>query len=274
LQCGFDTTTGKAPVPAGAAAEPEPVAESALSGSLLLLRGTAVSALGAILGAVVWAIVAVMTGLEIGWIAIGVGAAAGGGMAAGYDDKRDGTIPGIIAAFMALGGIVMGKVFIVIWVLIPLMTVNLDGTEFKRQMLAASMTAEALEMRGINANNVGELAWDKAYQEQYQAAMDSLDGLSDEQIDLRLEEIGAKLQAKIEVAAQQDPPQPDEQADLAADETVEQPDAVQVEVFEPEEEAPSLVGLFFQTMFGPIDGLFILFAFFTAYKLGSGMTSD
>ena len=32
----------------------------------------------------------------------------------------------------------------------------------------------------------------------------------------------------------------------------------------------SLVGLFFKTMFGPIDGLFILLAFATAYKLGSG----
>lgn len=43
---------------------------------------------------------------------------------------------------------------------------------------------------------------------------------------------------------------------------------------EPAAEAPGFASLFFQTMFNPIDGLFMLLAFFTAYKVGSGKKTD
>ena len=39
-------------------------------------------------------------------------------------------------------------------------------------------------------------------------------------------------------------------------------------------EGPSMMKLFFSEMFSPIDGLFILLAFFTAYKVGSGEMGD
>jgi DNA-directed RNA polymerase subunit RPC12/RpoP len=271
LQCGYDLTTGKSRTAPSADADAEPKSESGLMGPLLLLRGTAVSALGAILGAVVWAIVAVMTGLEIGWIAIGVGAAAGGGMAAGYDDKRDGTIPGIIAAFMALGGIVLGKIFIVIWVLMPLVTGNLEDFRFKREMIASNMATEALQKRGVDAGKVGAAAWEKEYDKEFETAMASLENLGDEEIDRRMVELQAKMEREIELAGQQQQ-QPADKVAVAAQAPGQQPDAA--DVVEPEEDGPSLVGLFFAAMFSPIDGLFILLAFFTAYKLGSGVTTD
>ncbi len=40
------------------------------------------------------------------------------------------------------------------------------------------------------------------------------------------------------------------------------------------EAAPSTAGLFFSSMFGPMDGIFILLAFFTAYKFGTGKGGD
>ncbi len=40
------------------------------------------------------------------------------------------------------------------------------------------------------------------------------------------------------------------------------------------EAAPSNLSLFFQFSFGPIDGLFILLAFFSAYRVGSGASGD
>jgi hypothetical protein len=40
------------------------------------------------------------------------------------------------------------------------------------------------------------------------------------------------------------------------------------------EEEPGMVGVFFKEMFSPIDGLFILLAFFTAYRVGSGKQTD
>jgi hypothetical protein len=40
------------------------------------------------------------------------------------------------------------------------------------------------------------------------------------------------------------------------------------------DDEPGLVGLLFASMFTPIDGIFILLAFFTAYKVGSGQIGD
>ena len=49
-------------------------------------------------------------GYEIGYVAWGLGGAAGVGMAMGHDDD-DGTFAGIIAAAMSLGGIFAAKFF-------------------------------------------------------------------------------------------------------------------------------------------------------------------
>jgi hypothetical protein len=39
------------------------------------------------------------------------------------------------------------------------------------------------------------------------------------------------------------------------------------------EEKPNVISLFFKMMFAPVDGIFILLAFFTAYKVGSGQAT-
>jgi hypothetical protein len=161
VQCGYDLVQQKKRTTQIAPIAKRPKRQT--SELLLLARGAAVSGLGALLGAVVWAIVAVVTHHEIGWIAWGVGAVAGGGMALGCDNSSDGTIPGIIAAFMALVGITLGKLFVLLWLIGPAL---------------------------------GNPA------------------------------------------------------------------------------AASLLGGFFQIMFGPMDALFIGLAFLTAYKIGSGMSSD
>jgi hypothetical protein len=63
---------------------------------------------------------------------------------------------------------------------------------------------------------------------------------------------------------------PDEAAEVvAADGEAADQDAV-----EPGEEEPGLVRLLFASMFSPVDGIFILLAFFTAYGVGSGQMTD
>ena len=83
----------------------------ALGASASFGRGALYSAIGALLGAGVWAGVAVATNYEIGWIAWGLGALAGAGMALGHDDK-DGTAAGITAAGISIAGILAAKFFI------------------------------------------------------------------------------------------------------------------------------------------------------------------
>ncbi|MGQ9652242.1 MAG: hypothetical protein ACUVXJ_19275 [Phycisphaerae bacterium] len=84
------------------------------SGSLLL--GTLLSFLGAMLGAAIWAGVAYIIHLQIGWIAWAIGGLAGGGMYLGY--RNQSTPAGLIASFMAVLGIVVGKICVFVLVVL------------------------------------------------------------------------------------------------------------------------------------------------------------
>ena len=267
VKCGYDVATGKTRVtqrPDEAGKKKKKKREAGETSSMLLLgRGIALSGLGALLGAVVWALVAVATHREIGWIAWAVGAAAGGGMSLGYDDKSDGTVPGILAAFIALGGIVLGKVFILVWVLYPLLTGNLEEFAFQREAVAGNMATQALEQRGIDPDS-DEIA----FQQEYDKSLKSLAAVSDEEIERRFTAMADQAEAEGEQAAVE--PEVAGQGEMQAVVTVEDQPPVVLGPEPVEADEPSLIGLFFSTMFGPMDALFILFAFFTAYKVGSG----
>jgi hypothetical protein len=87
---------------------------------------------------------------------------------------------------------------------------------------------------------------------------------------------GAKALAGADEADPGDAESTDEGATESADNAaVEQPAPqpaapLEMAAVEPAGDDRGLVALFFQEMFRPIDGLFILLAFFTAYKVGSG----
>jgi hypothetical protein len=265
--CGHDLSAGKRPKEPHGDDAPKKKKKKRASGErsnlVLLGRGIGLSAAGAFVGAIAWAFVAVLTHREIGWIAWGVGAAAGAGMSAGYDDKSDGTIPGILAAFIALGGIILGKVFILVWVLYPLLAGNPDDFAFQREAVAGNMAEKVLQQRGIDSE-----ADEAAFDQEYNKAYESLASVSDEEINRRFTAITVEAENRIEAATA---PQGDVQASVATD---GQSRAVVINPPPADEETPSLVGAFFSLMFGPIDGLFILFAFFTAYKIGSGGSTD
>lgn len=88
----------------------EPEAASTGSGSALLI-GVGLSGAGALLGAFVWAMIAIVTGFEIGWIAWGIGFTAGAGMAYAHhlSDAIDDFLGGAIASTMSVFGILAGK---------------------------------------------------------------------------------------------------------------------------------------------------------------------
>jgi len=224
VACGYDTRTRSKHQtqqlePAAATAK-KAKRRSKLGSAASLLRGTLFSFIGAMLGAVIWALFTYFTFWELGYIAWGLGGMAGLGMALGHDDD-DGTIAGIIAACMSLVGIVAAKILIVVFVLLPAL-----GELF------AEMEREALK-------------------EQAQAQVAAVDN----------EEVDAD--AVVAGDAQ----------DAAADDVVDDNpvDAVEEEL---DEDATGFLGLLIASMFTPIDGIFILLAFFTAYKVGSGQVTD
>jgi hypothetical protein len=111
VACGYDVRKGeKLATKKGADADDDaPVKKAASAASFG--RGALFSAIGAAIGAAIWAGVAIATQYEIGWIAWGLGALAGAGMALGHEDK-DGTAAGVTAAGISLAGILVAKVAI------------------------------------------------------------------------------------------------------------------------------------------------------------------
>lgn len=81
---------------------------------LRLIGGIGLGSAGALLGAVIWAVIVVKAGFESGMIALLVGALVGGGVSLGSQRAR-GLQLQIIAACIALIGYACGKVIISVW---------------------------------------------------------------------------------------------------------------------------------------------------------------
>jgi hypothetical protein len=71
-------------------------------------------AVAAVVGAAIWAAIAYLTGYEIGWIAIGVGALVG--IAVRVMGRGDTPPFGVLAALLSLGGCVLGRLM-AIWLI-------------------------------------------------------------------------------------------------------------------------------------------------------------
>lgn len=265
-QCGYDTRIrGKRSVERGSddSASEKP-SRIGFAGSLV--RGTVLSFLAAMLGAVIWAALAYFTMYEFSIVAWGLGGLAGLGMAVGHDDD-DGTFAGIIAAFMSLVGIVAAKVFIVVILIAAAVSTIVqeaqnaphgDPIEMQRYALSMALAMKDLEASGDSLATVDERRWEAALAKSQEEVAE----LTPEEVEARFNELGEEhgLEGDVEGF--------DHDEAVAADETAEAAD----EAAGPEENAGigSLVGM----LFGPMDALFILLAFFTAYKVGSGQATD
>ncbi len=112
VRCGYDLRTGKKLEVSGPDdQQPDQTASDTVLhaarsvGSYLL--GCVLSLVGVLIGAVVWYVVALMLGVEHGWIAWGVGFLAGLGMLLGSRKEND--LAGITAAFISIVGIFAAK---------------------------------------------------------------------------------------------------------------------------------------------------------------------
>lgn len=84
---------------------------SSESGSIMgggMVGGAIGASIGALIGAAIWATIGYTTGYEVGWIAWGLGALVGLGMAVG-SGRTAGPSGGMVAVVIALAGIGVGK---------------------------------------------------------------------------------------------------------------------------------------------------------------------
>jgi hypothetical protein len=268
-----------------------------------LIRGTALSMVFAFIGAIIWAVVAIFTMREFGIIAWAMGGLAGFGMALGHDDD-DGTTAGIIAAFVSLIGIVVAKILIVVLVVAALVAAAVGGgLEAAAELEPPSIEDDDLGPRENLILYIGRdkarMMHDHVSNEQIQRARDEarkkVDTMSDDEVAQELEKRRAKyrqeffeLQAKLAADEEAEDQEAMDEAEGGENDAQAAnggnppaiPPAVRLEAqaqqaaVVPPEAAPGFVSLFFKTMFNPIDGLWMLLAFATAYKVGSGKQTD
>lgn len=258
-----------------------------------LMRGSLFSFIGAMLGALLWGALVWLTMREFAIVAWGLGGLAGLGMAIGHEDD-DGTFAGIIAAFMSLVGIVAAKIFAVVFLVASMISqvAGVIDAEFadpdSPEGIRQALTWVLIEAEMDKLEDSDEFPDLGPISEQ---AKQQVSALSDDQVAQRLEALTADeeldLPPTVEEGAESDGPinglaENGAAADGGADNSGENQragedqwladdsGAVVVEDFGVEEEP----GLGFGDLFGPIDGLFILLAFFTAYKVGSGEIGD
>ncbi|MFW5857270.1 MAG: hypothetical protein ACOCX4_05265, partial [Planctomycetota bacterium] len=82
------------------------------------------TAVAAVLGGTLWALIAIHSGYELGFIAWGIGAAAGLGAVLSGAEK--GPTLGGMAAAMALVGLLLGKILIVEWGVAPAVAAEIE----------------------------------------------------------------------------------------------------------------------------------------------------
>ena len=82
-----------------------------------MMRGMAFGMVAAVLCAIGWALVGAATGMQIGWLAWGVGVLCGFAVAVGWQDSD--MMAGVVAAACAVFGILLGKFMLMYFVLIP-----------------------------------------------------------------------------------------------------------------------------------------------------------
>ena len=113
--------------------------------------------------ALVWFFIAKVTGREIGWIAWGVGVAAGFGMMMGYNGHS--VHSGAIAAGMAVVGIVVGKLMVFAFVILPMVTVMLGGrgdAASEKEAVTVFLAFANLEAQGVDPSTATKSQESKA----------------------------------------------------------------------------------------------------------------
>lgn len=162
-----------------------------------LMSGVTAGGIGALLGAAVWFGIAKATGYESGYVAWGLGGLTGLGMYAGTRGSHPGPA-GIISALMALGGIVLAKLGIVLFIFLPMVDNGVSAERGSpREELIKSLTSDyadelAEEQTDTPSKKPSKSASDAEFELQQKArkkAQDEVAKLSDAEVKQRVESL-------------------------------------------------------------------------------------
>ena len=135
VQCGYNIETGKQAKAASVrAAQAGAAARKMATGAGGFILGCVLSAVGALIGAAIWAGITIVSDYEIGWIAWILGLLAGGGMVLGYREKN--LRAGVVAAGIAVLGIAAARIIIFLFLLSSAIGEFAETRHFKEMALA------------------------------------------------------------------------------------------------------------------------------------------
>lgn len=135
VQCGYNIETGQQAKGASVrAAWASAAAHRIAAGAGGFFLGCVLSAVGALIGAALWAGITIASDYEIGWIAWILGLLAGGGMVLGYREKN--LRAGIVAAGIAVLGIAAARIMIFVFMLSSAIGEFAETRDFKEVVLA------------------------------------------------------------------------------------------------------------------------------------------
>lgn len=156
VQCGYNLQTGKQTKEANLrATKASAVARKLASGAGGFALGCILSAVGALIGAAVWALIAIVGELEIGFIACLIGFLAGAGMVLGYREKNQRA--GVVAAGIAVLGIGAARVIMILFFLSAEIGDFVDTREFQQMVLSTHLAQ--LDFQEQNLPPWNEDAW-------------------------------------------------------------------------------------------------------------------
>ena len=110
-----------------------------------MVKGIVGAVIGGLAGALVWTLVGYFTGFEIGWIAWGIGALAGFGMAKGMEEETT-MLTGVLAAVVALASVAGGKFAVVYLAVERAVSESSAGQrEVSHEQVKLSMAGDVIE---------------------------------------------------------------------------------------------------------------------------------
>ncbi len=212
-----------------------------------LVRCGIAAVVGGLIGASIWAGITYATGMEIGWIAWGVGLCVGVAVRVGAGETTDGIMPGGIAVVGAIAALMVGK-YAAIHLLV--------GNEFGNLGEMSTVTAEDMQV-GIADEVVEE--WTTAGKTlQWPPGMD-------------VEEAGSQADYPMDVWAEAVTRW---NAIPAEEQQTQIQDRQKTMQMFGDMMSGEITKAAFKDSFSPIDFLFFGLAIFTAFKVGSGLARE
>lgn len=189
---------GSEAAPSGAAVAGQAKAIAGALGGILgegsrFLLGCIASGVGAAIGVGVWFAIARSFGVEIGYIALGLGGLAGLGMFLGHREASQ--VGGLVAAGIALAGILLAKYLVFSLVIVPTVSDIVLGGD-PREILVDYLTGTAVEKRNLpKYTNMKDL--EQVYALEEEKAREEVAAMTDAQVQQRLDDVRVELESAL-----------------------------------------------------------------------------